>query len=146
RVALERCLRKDERRRWGGIGDVRTEIEEARSEREASTIAAAAPMPSRRRDRVLGVLTVVFFLVTAGAVLWMVLRAAPEMLVARSEIAELPTGENTLSEAELSPDGHKLAFLAAEAGKRLIWVRPLDGTPQSLPSTQGTGSQFFWSA
>jgi Tol biopolymer transport system component len=146
RALLERCLRKDQRRRWGGMGDVRTELDEARSEREASTIAAAAPVAPRRRDRVLSVLAIVGFLITGGILLWVFFRRAPEELVVRSEIVEIPTGENTLSEAELSPDGRKLAFLAVDAGKRLIWVRPLDGMPQPLPSTEGTRQQFFWSA
>jgi eukaryotic-like serine/threonine-protein kinase len=146
RVLLERCLRKDERRRWGGIGDVRTEIEEARSERQASTIAPAAPAPSRGRERVLSVLALVFLLITVGVGLWLFLRPAPEEFVMRSEIVEVPTGDNTLSEAEISPDGRKIAFLAVDNGKRVIWVRPLDATPQALSSTEGVGTQFFWSA
>jgi serine/threonine protein kinase len=54
RALLERCLRKDERRRWADIANVRVELLEARTEREASTIAAAAPIatPSRRRETV----------------------------------------------------------------------------------------------
>jgi serine/threonine protein kinase/Tol biopolymer transport system component len=148
RTLLERCLRKDERRRWADIANVRVELLEALTEREASTIAAAAPAvaPSRRREIVSAALALLF-LVTSAAVLWLIFRPEPATPPLRMEIIP-PAGANnwTFSQAELSPDGRKLAFLATREGKKLIWVRPLDSSDQALPSTEGAGDGIFWSS
>jgi serine/threonine protein kinase/Tol biopolymer transport system component len=147
RALLERCLRKDERRRWADIANVRVELMEARTEREASTITIAAPAvsPSRRREAISAALALLF-LATSAVMLWLIFRPAPEAPPLRMEL--IPTESITwaLSQAELSPDGRKLAFLIDNQAKRMIWIRPLDSAEQALPSTEGAGSQFFWSA
>jgi hypothetical protein len=147
RALLERCLRKDERRRWGGIADVRYEIEEARSEREARSSQPVLARLARRRRRMLDALVLVFLLITVAGMLWLLLRPAPEVRALRSEyLGPQGTAIAGLSEAELSPDGRKLAFLARAEGKLMIWVRTLDSTAQPLPSTEGAGTELFWSA
>jgi Tol biopolymer transport system component len=148
RALLERCLRKDERRRWADIANVRVELLEARTEREASTIAAAAPAvaPSRRRETISAALALLFF-ITAAATLWLIFRPEPAAPRLHMEIIPPAAANNwTFSQAELSPDGRKMAFLATVEGKNLIWVRPLDSSGQALPSTEGTGAEIFWSA
>jgi hypothetical protein len=70
RALVERCLRKDERRRWGDMADARFEIEEARAERVTTAVAAAAPKSARRRERLLALGAVVFFLTASGGLLW----------------------------------------------------------------------------
>src|SRR5262245_45004631 len=92
RSLLERCLRKDDRRRWGDIADVRIEIEEARTERETSAIAIAAPKPARRRELTLGLLALIFFLTAAGGGLWLLLGPAPEVRPLELEVIPIIAG------------------------------------------------------
>ncbi len=144
---LERCLRKDERRRWGGMADVGYEIEEARKERETSTIQPDSVLLARRRRLILNALALLFLLITVAGGLWLLFSPKPEEQALRSEFLG-PQGSAFagMSEAELSPDGRKLAFMARSEGRLLIWVRTLDSTPQPLPSTEGAGPELFWSA
>ena len=53
RRVVERCLRKDVRRRLPDIAEARIEIEEAGTQRAATIIAPAKPPVSRRREYVL---------------------------------------------------------------------------------------------
>jgi hypothetical protein len=147
RSLLERCLRKDERRRWGGMADVGYEIEEASKELEAGARRPAAVLLARRRRLILNALAIIFLVITVATGLWYFLRPAPEVHALRSEyLGPHGTAIAGLSEAELSPDGRKLAFLARSEGRLMIWVRALDSTPQPLTSTEGTGTELFWSA
>jgi serine/threonine protein kinase/Tol biopolymer transport system component len=147
RSLLERCLRKDERRRWGGIADVRYEIEEARREREASASLPASAWLARRRRLMLDAAALVLLLTTVAGGLWLLFRPAPEVQALRSEyLGPQGTALAGLNEAEISPDGRRLAFLAKSEGKLMIWVRALDSTAQPLPSTEGAGTELFWSA
>ncbi len=147
RALLERCLRKDERRRWADIANVRVELLEARTEREASTITAPVPVvaPSRRREMIAAGLALLF-LVASALTLWLIFRPAPTAPPLRMEIIAPSTANVIFSQAELSPDGRKMAFLVDTEGKKLIVVRPLDSLGQALPSTEGTGPEIFWSA
>jgi serine/threonine protein kinase len=147
RALLERCLRKDERRRWSDMADVCVEIDEARWEREASTIAAAVPATSRRREMILAALALLFFLTATAGAIWLFFGPRTEARPMAVEVIS-PTGvaDNSFSLAELSPDGLKVAVLANTGGKRLIWVRPLDSIPQPLTGTEGTGTEIFWSS
>jgi eukaryotic-like serine/threonine-protein kinase len=147
RSLLERCLRKDQRRRWGGMADVRYEIEEARSEREASAVEPASALLARRRRLILDALALILLLTTVAGGLWLFLRPATEVQALRSEyLGPQGTVIFGLNEAELSPDGRKLAYLAISESKILIWVQTLDSTAQPLPSTEGAGTELFWSA
>lgn len=147
RSLLERCLRKDERRRWGGMADVGYEIEEASKDMEARARQPASALIARRRRLMINAITLLFFLITVAAGLWLFFGPKPETHAFRSEfLGPQGTGIAGMIEAELSPDGRKLAFLARSEGRPLIWVRTLDATPQPLPSTEGTGTELFWSA
>jgi serine/threonine protein kinase/Tol biopolymer transport system component len=147
RALLERCLRKDERRRWSDIANVRVELLEARTEHEESTITAAAPAvtPSRRPEVISTALALLFF-VTSAVLLWLLFRPAPALSSLRMEVIPTESVPWEMGQAELSPDGRKLAYLITNEGKRMIWIRPLEASEKALPSTEGVGSEFFWSA
>ncbi|MGQ0736206.1 MAG: protein kinase domain-containing protein [Acidobacteriota bacterium] len=135
RALLERCLRKDERRRIRDMGDARIAIEEARSESEASAAAAAVPRASRRREVVFGALALVFLLVAAGLAARLFLQTAPQTPAVR---LDLPTPVGMPNSFYLSPDGKKLAFVTSPAAPGRIWVRSLDSAAaEPLPSTEG---------
>ncbi len=145
---LERCLRKDARRRLRDIGDARIEIEEAGSEPAASNVQPVATRPSRRSEFVWAVLALLFLLTAAGVILRSMLSGAParNAPAVRFDVFP-PEGATPSGLFQLSPDGLKLAFVAASESKQRIWVRPLGASnAESLTSTEGTGPSFFWSA
>jgi eukaryotic-like serine/threonine-protein kinase len=143
RAVIERCLRKDERRRIRDIGDARISIEETRTESEAT--AAALPAASRRREIVFGALAAVFLLAAAGMVARVLLYAAPPSRPVRFE---LPTPVGMPNSFYVSPDGKKLAFATSPASPARIWVRPLDSpSAEAIPSTEGiTSPAGFYTA
>jgi Tol biopolymer transport system component len=129
------------------MADVGYEIEEAGKEMEASARQPASAFIARRRRLMLNAIALLFFLITLAGGLWFFFGPKPESHAFRSEY-QGPQGTAIagMIEAELSPDGRKLAFLAGSESGPLIWVRTLDATPQPLPSTEGTGTELFWSA
>jgi hypothetical protein len=135
RALVERCLRKDERRRIRDMGDVRIAIEEALSDSAASAAARAIPVASRRREVVFGALAVVFLAATTGLAARWFLRAEP---AARPVRLELPVSVGMTNSFYLSPDGRKVAFVTSSLAPARIWVRALDGAAaQPIPSTEG---------
>jgi serine/threonine protein kinase/Tol biopolymer transport system component len=49
-----------------------------------------------------------------------------------------------MGEPAISPDGRRLAFVAATEGRPLLWVRPLGSlTAQPLPGTEGAAAPFW---
>jgi len=157
RALIERCLRKDERRRIRDLGDVRIALEEARSE-SAIVATAAVPAASRRREIVFGALASIFLVISAGlaARLFLHTAAAP-----RTVRLDLPTPVAMPNSFYLSPDGRKLAFVTSAAAPARIWVRALDAAtaepipsseginapgPFYLPGNLGQNNALFWSA
>jgi hypothetical protein len=135
RALVERCLRKNERRRLRDIGDARIAIEEARSELTASAAAGVLPAGSRRRELVFGALAAVFLLTATGMAARLFLQGAP---AARAVRFDLPTPVGMPNSFYLSPDGRKLAFVTSSLAPARIWVRSLDSaTAQPIPSTEG---------
>jgi len=145
RALVERCLRKDERRRIRDLGDARITLEETRGEWEASAAAAAIPMASRRREVVFGALALVFLLATAGLAARLFLQAAP---LAPAVRLDLPTPVGMPNSVYLSPDGKKVAFVTSPAAPGRIWVRSIDSaTAEPIPSTEGIVAPApFWLA
>jgi Tol biopolymer transport system component len=141
RALLERCLRKDPRRRLPDIAGARIEIEESDSESTVRAPAATA-QASRTWHYVWVTLALVFFLSTAGLILREILTKAPETVVARFDIA-LPEGMTVLADVQISPDGRQVAFYSNQETR--IWLRSIDSSaPQPLAGTEGT-TGFFWS-
>jgi Tol biopolymer transport system component len=135
RALVERCLRKDERRRLRDLGDARIVLEEAKSELEASGAAAALPVASRRREIVFGALALVFLLAAASVAWRLFLQAAP---AARPVRLDLGVHVGMANSFYLSPDGRKLAFVTANQVPARIWVRALDSpAAEPIPSTEG---------
>jgi tRNA A-37 threonylcarbamoyl transferase component Bud32 len=143
RTLLERCLRKDPRRRLPDIGAARIEIEDALATPEPiGQLAAAAP---RRNVAALGA-SIAALLIAVFLAIWVLRTTETEAPVARFDlllpglISVNPTGQT------LSPDGKKLAIVAGPSGDRRIWIRPLDSTvAQPLAATDGA-ERLAWSA
>src|SRR5262245_48294891 len=115
RALLERCLRKDPRRRLPDIAEARIEIGEARTEPEPSPIAVAPRFPRLRSAGWIaaGLLS----LTSVGLAGWLLYQPRTEAPTVRFTLSP-PEGARW-DTFELSPDGRKLAFVATSSGKRM---------------------------
>ncbi len=152
RQLLRRCLEKDPKERLPSIGSARLEIKDVMASSSISVASAAAAPPARaaRTKTVAWIAAAVVMLVAAGAAAW-ALRGTPvEAPVYRASL--LPPDKAPWAVATpatrfaVSPDGRRLAFLAAGAdGITRIWVRQLDALiAQPLSGTEGV-LYAFWS-
>ncbi len=144
RALLERCLRKDPRRRLSHIAEARIAIEDG----QVDVAAIAPPRPSAGRGwRLLWPVVAAIAGATAGAfAFWMVFTPVVDRVPARFEIPPPPgaipmTGVfNRVMEVgePISPDGRTVAFIATYRGRPSIWVRSLDLlTARPLSGTEG---------
>ncbi len=137
RRVVERCLRKDPRKRMRDIGDVQMMLEEqpAALEVQPARVVGDRKLPW----------------VVAGALLIAVLglgyiayrHVTEEKTVLRLSV--LPPEKLTADMEAVSPDGHRIVFVGAQEGRSELWVRELDSlSARRLPGTDGA-SYPFWS-
>ncbi len=147
RRLLERCLRKDVRRRLSHIAEARIALEEIAQDPELE------PAPARRAVPwpVVALVALAALGLGAAAAAWALRAPLTAPITTRFDI-RAPAGARTLGNLlrpmeigdPISPDGRTVAFLAAVAGPTMIWVRPLDAsTARALPSTEGAGRPFW---
>lgn len=147
---VRRCLEKDPDARWQSIADVGHEL------RWIATAAAASPPPRRWWSYPASYVAAVL-LVAAGYTAARMLSpqaATPTSatplkvtLVAPRDLTFTPFGSNGVPHFALSPDGLRIAFVAAPAGRTgSLWVRRLDSrVPQEIPGS-AEASAPFWSS
>jgi eukaryotic-like serine/threonine-protein kinase len=160
---VHRCLVKDPKHRLQAIGDARITIEEtmaggtgvspvAMHGQDAHATTGGDPFVRQGRLRsplqrvlpwaVAGLLLVLSVLLGVG----FVLRAPKPPPSIRASIS-LPDGatQPPLGYFSISPDGLRLAFVAAPSGGRpQLWVRPLDSmVAQPLTGTEGAAYPFW---
>jgi serine/threonine protein kinase/Tol biopolymer transport system component len=157
---VERCLDKDPDERWQSAGDVKRELAWV-ARAIAGTGTASSPATSPRRPTrwsapvAIGLAMALVAGVIAGALASRRFsapeRTTPENAV-RFEVLPppdatwSPTPVASTAQLALSPDGSRLAFVAARTGERSrIWIRPLDRlAAREIPGTDG--AEFpFWS-
>ena len=157
-AALDRvvksCLAKDPEERWQSAGDLARELRWiAGGSGSVTTTSGSAAVPARRSR---GHERVAWIVATVGVMVGLIggglaLRPRPQAPLpptSRFSIAS-PDGARIATDAmqiRISPDGRALAFQAYDAaGKRAVWIRPLDSlVPRPLPGTDD-GEQPFWS-
>jgi serine/threonine-protein kinase len=141
RPIIERCLRKDPRRRWQAIGDVRMVLEEGLP--AAAPPAQATLRPSPIPWAIAGVLAAV--LIAAGVLLWRAPRPEDHPLTRLSVDLgpDAIPGFNTT--VAISPDGRRLVYpVRAPNGRPQLATRLLDQTqPILLPGTESGTDPFF---
>lgn len=147
RTLLRRCLEKDRRERLPDIGVARLELKDAPA-RAAPITKTAAPAPVRRA--ILPWASFALASLAAIAFLAYILTARPvrDATVVKSVILPpSPLSGAPALRMQISPDGRRIAFVAPdEAGRTLLWIRPLDSfTAQPLTGTANASSPF-WSA
>ena len=157
---VKKCLAKDPEKRWQAASDVCDELKWIADEAPSRATTAAVPVASRRKNWLKTVLwagAAVAACIIIGFAVWY-LKPAPARPDARAvrffvsppenwTFAEL-VSSTVLSTASLvvSPDGHRIAFVAKSAdGRTLLWVRPLETiAAQALAGTEGA-ERTFWS-
>jgi Tol biopolymer transport system component len=138
RPILERCLRRDPRRRWQSIGDARIAIEEA----------VAAPQ-SKRRLRVGWAAAGGVLLVASFTLLYLLTRHTSTMPAAIQFTVNTP-GNGALrleSTLRVSPNGEYIAFVGEDPGDNVgrVYLHSLrDGITRALPATERT-TDVCWS-
>ena len=144
---IRKCLAKDPDDRWQSIHDVADQL---RWIGEAGSRAGeAAPILAKRKTklRLAWALHLATALAAVAATFGVMQAMKEKPRVTRLSI--LPP-EKTAFDAvagamTLSPDGRRIAFVAqAEGGKRMLWVRPLDGlSAQPLAGTEDPTFPFW---
>jgi Tol biopolymer transport system component len=149
-VLLQRCLRKDRRQRTPDAAILRIEIEDSIAAPKDSGATQAAPSTRVWRER-LASAAGIFILMTIALAIGFVLRTPkpPQPLKAVRLSAEIGVDASLYTiygpAAILSPDGTRLAFVAAGFDqKRRIYVRSLDQLQATvLSGTENARDPFF---
>ena len=141
---LERCLRKDVRRRLQDIGEARIQIDDVHSS-PVPAAAPAAPTVKRSRSMLWPAVTALAVLAAVPIAVMLASRPGRDTRVVRFDVTA-PEGADVLAVGEpMSPDGRLVVFVATYQGQPHLWVRPLDGLEaQPLRGTEGA-NRPFWS-
>jgi Tol biopolymer transport system component len=152
RALLERCLRRDPRRRLSHIAEARIAIEDhGRGEPISGTSSPRVHNRHRWLWPAVAAVSSVAALALAAVIAW---RQPPALLPTRFDISPPPGAipmatalGRTMEVGEpLSPDGRAVVFIAAYQGRPLIWFRSLDSPfPKPLPNTE-EAARPVWSA
>jgi serine/threonine protein kinase len=142
---VERCLAKDPEERWLTAHDLVIELKWLAQEVSVNGIQRASAVRAVKvNKRALKIGTSIFLLV---ALLLGVGYLPPPSDSNAAIRFTIPPPEKTafVSSVAISPDGTRLAFVAASSdGKRLLWVRPFPSvTAQPLPGTEGAAYPFW---
>ena len=142
RALVERCLRKDVRRRLSHIAEARIAID------EGHTAAVQRPESAPYRGRFLWpAVAAIAALIAAGLGARLLYAPASEEVAIRFDIVPPPNAlplANALGRPlevgePISPDGRTVAFVATSEGQPFIWIRPLDSpTARVLAETRNT--------
>ena len=142
---VRKCLEKDPDDRWQSARDVMAELQWISEGGSRAGLPGIVSTRRRVRERVAWGACAAATLAALGfAVAWA--RRAPQPApVVRFQIPN-PEGITDIGPPVISPDGRMIAFDAADAaGKREIWIRPLDVLEsRPLAGTEGA-LRPFWS-
>ncbi len=146
RELLSTCLAKDRKNRLHDMGDARLALERA-----AQNDPWGAPATSRRSRREVAAWLVAVLGVAAAVGVWLLRptgQGAAEQRVIRFTIPAPPgtTLDPESVNAVVSPDGRRVAFIAAEPGRpERLWVRDFDSVTSRVLEGTEKASMPFWS-
>jgi serine/threonine protein kinase len=135
---LKRCLEKDPDSRWQTVRDLKAELEWIASVPEIGSTVTAAPVKKSRRDWVA-------WAVAASAIMCALFvsfvhyREKPPSPTTPFHL-QMAVPENATLLLNVSPDGHKVAFIAGDR----LWVQSLE-SGESHDLALSEGSVPFWS-
>jgi Tol biopolymer transport system component len=147
---VKKCLAKEPEKRWQTASDVCDELKWiSDSGFQPGVLVSGLTARMLTRRVVWAAAVAVALALIAASALYLRRTPSPEMHAVRFTVGPPENGRFNANPMLLtvSPDGTKLAFVAADAsGKQQLWIRPLDSpTAQPLPGTDNP-SQPFWSA
>jgi Tol biopolymer transport system component len=123
RRLLLRCLAKDPKRRLRDIGDAAIEIDGFEEELPAATPAGMVTRPARAIARTAWLPWIALAALAAtGAWQARAGRPAAENPLADARFTRVTNWQGTEEQAEISPDGRFVAFLADREGQLDVWV------------------------
>jgi Tol biopolymer transport system component len=149
RKLLHRCLQKDRRQRLHDIADARIEIEEAMASPVGAETTAEVAVRKGWRKKLAWPTAGALALIAAALATIMVYRPKERPGPTVHLTAEIGVSANLDTNwgpsAVLSPDGTRLALLAAERGQpNRIYLRSLDQfQATALSGTEGASGPFF---
>ena len=143
---VERCLAKSPDARWQTMRDVLLELEWTAAGRRSTPATGSVRRKISPREALAWAVAVVA-IVAASLFAFLPTRSAVGQ--ATRFVVPAPPG-TTIGIAEsrtriaISPDGQRLAMVAAREGTTQIWVRSLDSvTSEPVPGTEGAVSPFW---
>jgi serine/threonine protein kinase/Tol biopolymer transport system component len=139
------CLAKNPDDRWRAASDIKLQLEGLRDDLQAPALPDAAPR-AKGRERAFWIAAILLAAVAALLAGIQFRKAAPEIPSVRSSLLPPPNWSFLVSDAAISPDGQRVAFVAVGPnGQTSLWVRSLaTGADQQLPKTDGA-TLPFWS-
>jgi serine/threonine protein kinase len=146
RTLLERCLRKDPKKRLHDIADVLIELEDASAPGAPAGTrrSTASTGPRSNRDWLPWTVAAALGMLSIGMA-WNSRRVEPPTMGDSVEFHINPSGPmGVANRFAISPDGRHVAFTAWSEGRSMLWVRSLQ-TPdlRSIAGTEGA-SYPFW--
>jgi Tol biopolymer transport system component len=143
RILLRRALQRDPRRRLHDIADARLELDDDLRANAPGSAASPRTVILKR------IAALAVTAIAAGSAVWYAGSGTPSKssTVAVTRLVVVPEGPFP-TDAEgvvtVSPDGRRLAYVAAPAGQPQLYLRELDqfeGKP--IPGTEGAASPVF---
>jgi serine/threonine protein kinase len=144
RTLLQRCLRKEPRRRLHDIADALIEIDDCSTPGSGGSDYVSTP-PAQRIWAWLPWI-VAAAIAAAG---WFAVRHRPASALSTPELVEAavnaPDNSRFASlEIAISPDGRHIAFIATSKIGSSLWVRSMDTfQPREIPETKGARNPFW---
>ena len=144
--AIRRCLTKDPEERWQTARDLQMELKWIAE--AGSRSGVPIPLVSHRKLRERLAWSAVVALLVGMLLVFATFRRRAPLSPATVQFLVFPPENsyiNAAANAAVSPDGHYLAFVAADStGKGVLWIRPLDSlTARPLAGSDGAALPFW---
>jgi Tol biopolymer transport system component len=148
RTLIERCLRKDPRKRLHDIADALIEIEDRPAAADRAVALHAPVAPRVNRERFAWIVAAALGVTLVGMAL-LPLRDGGASPGDRVDLMIDPPGPGQRfswisPRFAISPDGSHIAFAVFSQGESMLWVRSLDTLElRMLPGTEGASLPFW---
>jgi Tol biopolymer transport system component len=140
---VKTCVAKDPEDRWQTAHDVGVQLKWIAEGGSAAGVPAPVVAQRRNRERIAWISAAILFALLSASLLLLPRKAPSPPSVLRTSV--LVPEKQFIRFLALSPDGRRLAFVAAPPGGKLsLWVRPLDGlAAQPLDGTEDADFPFW---